>query len=288
MPSEHHLHINDLDLAVFEWGKVQPHTPAILFAHATGFHARVWDQVIAQLPDFHCFALDLRGHGRSGKPNPPYDWRWFGQDVAAVGQALGINRALGVGHSLGGHAVTLAAALQPALFARLLLIDPVIMPEANYVGVVEFDHFAARRRREWASPDDMFERFKDRPPFDLWQPPALRDYVDYGLLPNPSGDGYVLACEPAFEAATYNFSTAANIYPEIAAIRIPVTILRAGGALDTSVFNLSASPTAPDLAARFANAEDVPLPDYSHFIPMQAPELVARYVRQAAESIDKA
>ncbi len=234
---------------------------------------------------YHCFALDLRGHGRSGKPTPPYDWRLFGQDVAEVGDALGISGALGVGHSLGGHAVTLAAALQPSLFARLLLIDPVIMPEANYVGGIEFDHFTARRRREWASSDEMFERFKDRPLFKNWQAEALRDYVDYRLMPNPSADGYVLACEPAFEAATYNFSTAANIYPEIASIQIPVAILRAGGSLDTTVFDLSASATAPDLASRFPNARDIPLPQYSHFIPMEAPDVIADYVRESAERI---
>ena len=46
------------------------------------------DQVIALLPEYHCYAIDLRGHGRSSKPAPPYDWRFFGEDVAAVGAAL--------------------------------------------------------------------------------------------------------------------------------------------------------------------------------------------------------
>ncbi|MFN8560841.1 MAG: hypothetical protein U0703_04260 [Anaerolineae bacterium] len=50
-------------------------------------------------------------------------------------------------------------------------------------------------------------------------------------------------------------------------MKIPVTILRAGGQADSTVFNLSASPTAPDLAVQFPNAIDVPLPGYSHFHP---------------------
>lgn len=278
MPNQRMLHVNGVEIAVFEWGDAD--RPAVLFVHATGFHARIWDQVIARLPDRRCFALDLRGHGRSSKPAPPYDWRFFAQDVAAVGAALGLRGALAVGHSVGGHAVTLAAALNPALFARLLLIDPVIMPRAAYVGVQDFAHFTARRRADWSSPDEMYERFKDRPPFNAWQPQVLRDYVDYGLLPKPDGAGYVLACEPAYEAATYNHSTATDPYPAVAAVQVPVTILRAGGQLDTSSFDMSASPTVPDLAAHFAQGTDVPLPQYSHFIPMEAPELVAEYVRK--------
>jgi hypothetical protein len=42
--------------------------------------------------------------------------------------------------------------------------------------------------------------------------------------------------------------------------------------------DMSASPTAPDLAEHFADAEDVPLPNMTHFIPMQDPGLVAGHV----------
>lgn len=282
MVEQHQIQVGDVTIAAYEWGKPRGDQPSILFAHATGFHGRIWDQSIAGLPGYHCVALDFRGHGRSGKPTPPYEWRYFADDVIGVGRALGLSGAVGVGHSLGGHAVTAAAAHQPELFAGLLLIDPVILPRKNYVGVVELEHFTARRRNEWATPDEMYARFKERPPFDRFQPDVLRDYVEYGLKPNPDSAGYVLACTPAYEAATYNYGSAANIYPEIAMLQIPVTILRAGGQADSTVFNLSASPTAPDLAAQFPNAVDVPLPGYSHFIPMEAPELVADYVREAA------
>lgn len=282
MPLEHRIHVGGVEIAAVEWGQPRADQPSILFAHATGFHGRIWDQVIAHLPGCHCVALDFRGHGRSSTPAPPYEWRYFADDVNGVAEALELSGAVGVGHSLGGHAVTLAAARQPPLFAGLLLIDPVIMPREMYVGVVEYEHFTARRRNEWDSPDEMYARFKQRPPFDRFKPEVLRDYVNYGLVPNPDGEGYVLACAPAYEAATYTYSTAANIYPEIATTQIPVTILRASGQLDSSVSNLAASPTAPDLASQFPHAVDVSLTQYSHFIPMEAPELVAEYVRKVA------
>lgn len=287
MPHQRQLHVNGIEIAIFEWGQPQAGQPAILFTHANGFHARVWDQVITNLPGYHCFALDLRGHGRSSQVAPPddKDWRVFAEDVVAVGQQLGLGGAVGVGHSLGGHTVTLAAALQPELFGHLLLIDPVIFPRENYIGAVEIGQFAARRRNQWQSADEMFERFKDRPPFNLWKSEVLRDYVDYALLPNPSGDGFVLACAPEFEAAIYNLSTASNIYPEIATIQAPVTILRAAEPISDGSFDFSASPTAPDLAQQFPDATDVALSDYTHFIPMQAPELIAQYIRAIATNL---
>src|SRR5215216_1345039 len=107
-PVRSQVAVNGVELALFEWPGAGP---PLLFAHAAGFHARCWDQVIGRLPGRHCYAVDLRGHGRSSKPPPPYDWRRFGEDVAALARALGLAGALGVGHSTGGHAVTLAAAL---------------------------------------------------------------------------------------------------------------------------------------------------------------------------------
>ena len=276
-----------LDLCLFEWPGDEP---AVFFAHATGFHARCWDQVIARLPGRHCYALDLRGHGRSAKPPPPYIWRSFGQDVAAVAVQLGLDRALGVGHSKGGHAVTLAAAIERDAFGALLLVDPVIVTQAAYDGWKEpapgEEHFAARRRNEWSSPAEMVERFKERPPFSLWDPAVLRDYCDYGLL--PEGGHYLLACPPAIEAAVYAGSAGSNIYPEIATLTLPVRVLRAKPRLllpGEQPREMSASPTAPDLASHFANAEDVPLPDLTHFIPMQDPALVARHVAEMLAKI---
>ena len=261
-------------LAWYEW---PGDGPPLLLVHATGFHARCWDQVVARLPERRCYALDLRGHGRSARPAPPYPWPRFAQDVAELARALGLRGALGVGHSLGGYAVALAAALAPEVFARLLLIEPVILPRALYRAAPPAEHFAARRRDRWPSPEAMYERFKDRPPFSRWQPQVLRDYCEHGLLPAPDGDGFVLACPPAVEASIYLSSTADDPYPQLALVRAPVRVLRAGRpARDFA--EMDASPTAPDLAAHIPDAQDLHLPGYSHFLPMEDPALVAGYL----------
>lgn len=278
-PIESTLHVNGLTLACYTWpGEGVP----VFFAHATGFHARCWDQVIDRLPGVPCYAIDMRGHGRSDKPAPPYEWPDFASDVAAAARALGLEGALAVGHSKGGYAIALAAARDPGPFARLLLIDPVILTRERYnASVYGQDHFASRRRNEWASPDEMFDRFKDREPFSLWDPAVLRDYCDYGLLPNPRGEGYILACPPEVEAATYaGSSRGGEIYDALPNLHIPVRILRAHGNSEAAPMDMSRSPTAPDIAAAFPNGEDVYLPQYTHFMPMQDPGFIASQVQE--------
>jgi pimeloyl-ACP methyl ester carboxylesterase len=126
----------------------------------------------------------------------------------------------------------------------------------------------------------MYERFRIRPPFDLWDPLVLRDYCDYGVLPNPGGDGFVLACPPEIEAATYAGSAGADPYDHIANLTIPVRVLRARQRTVDSLMDMSSSPTTPDLASHFANATDYLYPELTHYLPMQAPGLVADHIIQ--------
>jgi pimeloyl-ACP methyl ester carboxylesterase len=278
-PSESRIHANGVELCVFEWaGEGVP----VFFAHATGFHARCWDQVVAKLPGRRCVAIDMRGHGRSEKPEPPYDWHRFGEDVAAVARAMDADGWVAVGHSKGGHAVTHAAALEPGIFRSLILLDPVIMAREQYGRPSMAEHFAARRRNHWDSPEQMFESFKGRRPFSTWEPAVLKDYCDYGLVPNPDGRGYVLACPPKIEAAVYAGSTSADIYDDIESLELPVRVLRGRGRSEDAPIDMSGSPTFPGLAAKFRRGEDVPLPQHSHFIPMESTALVAAEVLRAS------
>ena len=270
---------NGEDLAVWEWAGAGP---PFVFAHATGFHGRCWDAIIRMFPERHCLAIDKRGHGRSSKPEPPYHWRAFGRDLAAVAKHFGVRDAIGIGHSSGGHTMVQAAALRPETYRALLLVDPTIFPEEYYGTPAPDASFTLRRRNVWVSAEEMFERFKARPPFAGWRPEILRDYCEYGVL---SRDGkFVLACPPKVEASIYLNSkeAASNIYAEVGMVRHPVVVMRAGRERRPGVFDLSASPTAPDLASRFANGQDVVLEGATHYIAMEAPERVAEEIGKLA------
>jgi len=276
-PELHFVPAGELKLAVWEW---PGDPPVLLFAHATGFHGRCWDDIVRRFPGRRRLALEFRGHGRSSIPAPPIPWPQFAQDVLAVAHRFGLRGAIGVGHSMGGHSLVSAAIQQPAIFSALVLVDPVIFPPEYYRAPPPDASYIARRRNRWASPQEMFERFRARRPFSAWREEALRNYCDYALLPD--GDQFVLACPPEVEAAIYGRCNAAenNLYAGIPKVAQPVTVLRAGTAAITAVLDLNASPTGPGLAACFPQGRDVYLPDQNHYIPMEAPELVEREIER--------
>lgn len=93
-------------LAVRDGGN--PRGPAILFIHGYLFSSEAFSrQFEGDLArDFRLIAMDLRGHGQSGKPQQPHcysDSAQWAEDVESVLNALDVRRAILVGWSLGSR-----------------------------------------------------------------------------------------------------------------------------------------------------------------------------------------
>lgn len=291
-PTERRIRAGDVELCLFEWGRAEPNAPSLLLAHATGFHARCWDQVVAHLGDRHIVAIDQRGHGRSEAPEIIH-WNVFGRDLVAVARELDLTNVVGVGHSMGGHAMTDAAALEPSRFRRLLLIDPVIAAPDDYgpggwklSPVGGEPHPTAKRRGRFDSPQAMIDRFSSRPPYADFESACLRDYCTHGLLAD--GDGFTLACAPATEASVYMTSrTNPGVHDSVHALEIPVRVIRAKvPPADRNVMDFSSSPTWPGLAAEFQHGRELFLADRTHFIPLETPAYVAELILQELQSLN--
>ncbi len=283
------IRVNGVELAYFERGEPRAEKPTLLFVHATGFHGRIWDRIIESFDGYHVLALEQRGHGRSEKRIIEH-WQVFGQDMAAFVTALGLRHIIGVGHSMGGHAMVDAAALSGA-FERLLLMDPTISapesfaepqpPEVFEGGV----HPAARRKNNFSSPQEMVERLLQKGAFHLFEPRILADYCEHGLVRSESG-GYQLACPPRIEASVYMARRSnAAIYDSVRSLDIPVLILRAQlPPADRTKMDFSSSPTWPGLVNEFKQGREIHYPDCTHFIPMQIPDEVVRVLQQEVDS----
>ena len=269
---------NGVELSVFEWAGA---SPPVLLVHATGMHARCWDAVVARLPDVRVLAVELRGHGRSER-HPPYTWPEISRDVGALCEVLGLRDVIAVGHSIGGFCIAWNAAEHPGWLRAVVLIDPVIFsPETEAARAAEpatEEHFTARRRARFASPDEMIERFAKRPPYSGWRPEVLRAYCEHGLIRGDDGEGYLLACPPQVEAAVYSSRRGGDIHARLARIAVPTTVLRAPSGEAGARFDFSRSPTWAGLASAIPGAVDVFLPECSHFIPMEVPERVAETI----------
>lgn len=271
--------INGAELAWAEWGDGDD--PALLLVHATGFHGRCWDQVVHHLDGYRVTAVDLRGHGRSAD-SAAVSWDQFGSDVAELIIELDLQKIVGAGHSMGGHCLIQAAARVPDRFRKMIVIDPVIFDPDAYGGEQSTSSIAehvARRRNQWDSPEEMFESYCDREPFVCWDSDVLRDYCEFGLVRD--GSGYRLACTPAFEASLYGGALDVDIYGLVSKVTVPVKVVRAKSTgLESARKSFLASPTWPALADSFASGEDLYLPEYSHFIPMENPALIASMIQQ--------
>ncbi len=285
--------LNGVELCFFEWNEAARGSgPTLLLTHATGFHARIWDEIVRRLPPLHIVALDQRGHGRSEKVPIEY-WDVFGGDLAALVGELDLRDVVGVGHSMGGYATVEAADALPDRFARLVLIDPVIAAPDEYAGggwaamrEEGWVHPTARRKNRFASPEAMFERFEQRPPFVRWDRAVLRDYCEYGLLPAPDGDGFVLACPPEIEAGIYMASrTRAGIHDAARALEMPVHVVRAK--LPPPVrepMDFDSSATWPGLVAELQHGRETHLPEATHFLPFEDPGWTAELIAAEAET----
>jgi pimeloyl-ACP methyl ester carboxylesterase len=79
---EQYIDVNGVTLCYFEWGTPAADAPTILLVHATGFHARCWDQTIKHLQGRHVIAVDMRNHGRSTNTTG-VGWEVYGDDLKA-------------------------------------------------------------------------------------------------------------------------------------------------------------------------------------------------------------
>jgi pimeloyl-ACP methyl ester carboxylesterase len=274
----------DLQLAVHHWASGGGGVP-LVFAHATGFHGRVWDAIIAAFPDHPAYAIDLRGHGQS-RAGPITDWRVLARDVSDFLEQDGLAGAIGIGHSMGAHTLLQVAADHSEAFARLVLFDPVILAPEFYgdgqpLYTADNPHPAIRRKRDFASAEAMIERFASRDPYDLFDPRVFADYCRHGLVPAPCGEGLELACAPEVEASVYASSRSNGaILAAAKTVAIPVLVVRAQ---HTSLNDFKSSPTWPELANVLPQGTDLYRPDMTHFHPFQDPADAARIIREFME-----
>lgn len=279
--------VNGIKLTYFERGiAFRSQKPSLLFLHATGFHARIWDKIINNLGDHHVIAVDQRGHGRSEKRKIQH-WGEFVADISELIKQLDLINIIGIGHSMGAHALIGAAGNLEERFNRLIAIDPVIPEESAYheqssefVKSTE-DQPTARRRNEFDSPETMAERLVNKGSYSIFDPDMFKDYCRYGLLPNDKGKGYVLACPPEIEASVYMTSRSnADIYAAVRSIDIPVLVLRAKElAADRDPTDFSVSPTWPSLVNEFKNGREIHFPGNTHFLPMELPDKITAIIQ---------
>jgi pimeloyl-ACP methyl ester carboxylesterase len=125
--------INGLDLYYEEHGTGEP----LVLLHG-GFHAgEMFGAILPQLSDGRrVIAVDLQGHGHTADTDRPLRPELMADDIAALIEHLGLERADVMGYSLGG-AVALRTAIQHSeRVRRIVIVSVPYSREGNFPEVV--------------------------------------------------------------------------------------------------------------------------------------------------------
>ncbi len=243
--------------------------PDLLLSHGNGLNAGMWRAALPHLlPHFHCYGLDLRGHGANRPTRPDYDIDRdrFAEDVRAAIDALGGRPLFYAAHSLGGASGLQAALRWPELFRALWLFEPVMRPDS--MPSLEPPSFlieASRRRRmEFDSVDAALTNFAAKPPFNTADPDALRGYVELGMRELPGG-GVRLTCEGADEARVFGSGKPVD-FSTLAVITCPAVIGRGEATADAHAIPAA---VAKPIAEALPNGRLEEFPGLTHFGPME-------------------
>jgi 2-hydroxy-6-oxonona-2,4-dienedioate hydrolase len=149
-----------------------PSAPALVFLHGTGGHAEAYSRnLAAHAEHFNTFAIDMLGHGYTGKPDYDYTIPRYVEHVTGFLDAVGIERASLSGESLGGWVASHVAVEHPQRMNKLVL---------NTAGGDQINMEALARLREMtllAVTDPTWERLKARLEWLMYDPKLVHDDI---------------------------------------------------------------------------------------------------------------
>jgi pimeloyl-ACP methyl ester carboxylesterase len=174
-----------------EWGAAD--APVVVLLHGGHQSAHAWDLVsLALAREYRVLALDQRGHGDSEwARDVDYSNHTMALDAEAFIAALGLDRPVLVGHSMGGRNAMLLAHRAQVALRGLVIVD--IGPEISDKGREAIGGFV-RANEEF---DDLEAFVANVRKYDPYRPRAhIERTVKYNMLQRPDGK-YISKCDPA-------------------------------------------------------------------------------------------
>ena len=167
---------------VLEWSREG--VPLVL-VHGFGNEAHIWDDFVPIVtPHYRVIAIDQRGHGESAHdPELRYDYDFLVADLEAVTKALGVERMVLIGHSLGGRASMLFAGKHPERMAGLVIVDSA--PAFDVRGTTRIRQEAEQRDPSFASVAEYARVLAHN--FPAGQPQSLARMAKHELKPRADG-----------------------------------------------------------------------------------------------------
>ncbi len=187
-PQERRVDVDGTTISYLAWGDPGPR--GLVLVHGGGAHAHWWDHIAPLLAlDRRVLALDLSGHGDSGRRDS-YTLDAWATEVLAVAADAGLTEPPTViGHSMGGLVTLRLASLFGTRLAGAVVIDS---PVRNRDLTPE--EMAARERRAFGplrvypSREDAIAHFRTIPPQETL-PYATAHVAATSVRPAPAAAG---------------------------------------------------------------------------------------------------
>lgn len=249
--------------------------PAVALVHEGVCDLRMWDELVEALePDFRVLRYDMRGYGDSTLPPGPFSQS---DDLLALLDHVGIERAALVGVSYGGRVALDTAYVAPERVTGLVLAAPGLR-----------DHEWSSAVREFG---DEEERLLDAGDLDSATDLNVRLWVDGPNRGNDAGRETVRERVREMQRRAFELQVAAYGAEPVPGPEDPVPLRLE--AIRTPTLVVVGDADVPDfleiadrLATQIPNARRVVLADTAHTIPLERPdefrELTLEFLRQRA------
>lgn len=265
------------DLRVGVWDPVDARTDDVLLIHGVTASHLAWPFVVEGLPGVRVIAPDLRGRGRSNELDGPAGLRAHADDLAAALDALGIERTVVVGHSMGAFVAVVFAHLYPQRVSRLVLVDgglPLDVPagmDADTLVAAVLGPTAARLSMRFADTGEYLGFWRDHAAFRGDWTPQLEQYLAYDLVDDGEG-----ALRPATSYATMaedsrDQNTGAVIAAALEGIAHPVRLVTAPRGLQNETPGLYAPAHLARVLRENPSVVHSTLDDVNHYTIVMAP-----------------
>jgi len=271
LPQSREFHLGRMRFHYLDWGNKQ--LPTIVFLHGGALTAHTWDLVcLAMRDDFHCVALDQRGHGDT-------DWAQYGDysigaalaDTKGFVDHLGLDKFILVGMSLGAINSLSFAVAHPERLSHLVIIDAG--PEMRRPGSSRIRDFVTQVQ-ETVTVEAIIEKALQFNP--RRDPKILRRSLMHNLRQQPDGTWKWKYDTRRFKALDMETHRAerAKLADGLARIACPALVVRGG---ESDVFH---EEDGVRLAQRLPRGKFVTVPRAGHTVQGDNPkDLVAELRR---------
>jgi pimeloyl-ACP methyl ester carboxylesterase len=269
-----HLLEGSLRLHYLEWNPDAART--IVLLHGNSANAWWWEHVArAMRPEFRILALDQRGHGDSEWARPPaYSPLDYARDLARFAEhaAVGREKPLVVGHSMGGLNVLAFAQESPGSARGVMAIDIAITSSHGR------DRYLRRLKAlptvTYPDLDTAKARFRLMPDEGEITCERVRQIAGKSLARTEDGRWTL-----KFDRESFLGGDGLAVLDTIKAIRIPMMLVRAERSRIMTVEAMESARAANPLA------RVVTIPDAHHHVILEKPEAVARVIEEFAGSL---